>query len=1103
MKKIIIISLIIAVIGGYFGYLGYQYLNRPVTGGVRQNTPFRTSGNSIVSKVSARDFGIGNIATASADFSVDPGNNTIQINTILYTFPGNNGDSSQFLQTDGSGTLVWATSGVASNSLDFDEFVLNMTLNGNLTVASAGFETEWGGNFAVLNKFKVKALGFTPHPAQDITAASDTILASHSFLELNPNADLLMTSTPTIASASEGTFLILHNTSNFTMTLQDEDQLPGSAVHAAGGQLVIEPSDTIGFIYHGGADDTGWHLLFHPTLEVTEGSGFVAVRNTSGSTITAGTPVYQTGYNNGQKKMTIAPADADSASTMPFVGIMVGSLSNNTNGTVQTSGISEPLDTSAFSTGDILYISGTAGTFTATRPLTGEVQPSATVLRSNASNGVLLVQGAMQTNEFLVPNNLTSATGLSQIGIGKTPTTTLDVSGSASISIAFEVGGYASLSQVLLVGQNSNKVATISGDFIPSADGTYRLGTPTIFWDFLGVDDIEISRNDNPALSYNIHGDSNFLAFEGRTTSVGAIAIHAQDNESEYLHFRVDSNAPEFATIQTVGLDEGLRIDTPSMHPENDSTTDLGSSTRFWDEIYGDELVLQEGTMGTTATNQVRLAGLDLSAGDSGLHIKTENDTEHLFASLVGIGKTNPTTELDIVGSASVSVDFEAIGYASVSQLYIQDGTEALPSYAFADDKNSGMFRVSSDKWALSAGGVEFITLIETSQDLLVINDDGDDIDFKLETSQDTETIFVDGNSGRVAIGGGETSPDALLEVQPFATFGAGLFKVSSASGTSMFVINSNGRFGIGSETSPDAAVDINPLSTHTAPLLIVASSGNTRFHITGAGNIGIGDSSPTEALLVVGNAGTGDIYATFADNTTSDTLCWDGTGASLIDDCTSLREHKGEIEDLPFGLSVLMQLQPRIFRWKTNGTLDLGFIAEEVELVEPLLASYARRAVTDTFSDEELIEYFYGNLPDVVLENMADSKGVRRDLDELENPSIYSRAEIVKDLADNLRSSEEIVGDWELSGVKYRHMVALLVQGIQELEARVVSLEGGNPIITPSPSTPPPPIGGPPLEDFPVEITLLAGLLLTIGAFFKKIGRGFKWLYNKFIGIF
>src|SRR3989338_1941673 len=65
---------------------------------------------------------------------------TTKLNGITYTWPSADGSASQFFQTNGSGTLSWVTVRQAtSNSIDFDELVNSMTLDSNLTIASAGY----------------------------------------------------------------------------------------------------------------------------------------------------------------------------------------------------------------------------------------------------------------------------------------------------------------------------------------------------------------------------------------------------------------------------------------------------------------------------------------------------------------------------------------------------------------------------------------------------------------------------------------------------------------------------------------------------------------------------------------------------------------------------------------------------------------------------------------------------------------------------------------------------------------------------------------------------------------------------------------------------
>jgi hypothetical protein len=130
-----------------------------------------------------------------------------------------------------------------------------------------------------------------------------------------------------------------------------------------------------------------------------------AVRNTSGSLITKGTPVYISGWSVGESLITIAPADASAAATMPCLGLAEEDIANNANGAVIISGQIDGVDTSSWSTGDPLFVSETTGELTSTRP-TGSalVQKLGIVLRSHATLGVLELVGAGRSND--IPNEM-------------------------------------------------------------------------------------------------------------------------------------------------------------------------------------------------------------------------------------------------------------------------------------------------------------------------------------------------------------------------------------------------------------------------------------------------------------------------------------------------------------------------------------------------------------------------------------------------------------------------------------------------------------------------------------------------------------------------
>lgn len=92
------------------------------------------------------------------------------------------------------------------------------------------------------------------------------------------------------------------------------------------------------------------------------------VRNTTGATLTKGTVVYITGATGQIPTVSkaLATSDATSAQTL---GMMTADLPNNTNGNVTIIGLITNIDTSAYTDGAQLYLSGTtAGGVTTTKP---------------------------------------------------------------------------------------------------------------------------------------------------------------------------------------------------------------------------------------------------------------------------------------------------------------------------------------------------------------------------------------------------------------------------------------------------------------------------------------------------------------------------------------------------------------------------------------------------------------------------------------------------------------------------------------------------------------------------------------------------------------
>lgn len=84
-------------------------------------------------------------------------------------------------------------------------------------------------------------------------------------------------------------------------------------------------------------------------------------------------------------------------------------------------------------------------------------------------------------------------------------------------------------------------------------------------------------------------------------------------------------------------------------------------------------------------------------------------------------------------------------------------------------------------------------------------------------------------------------------------------------------------------------------------------------------------DASGALALNVLGSAGT-------------ISLC---RNASLqIASCSSSARYKDEIDDLELGLDAVLKLRPVRYRWKDSGMADIGFVAEEVAVLDERLVT-------------------------------------------------------------------------------------------------------------------------------------------------------------------
>ena len=249
---------------------------------------------------------------------------------------------------------------------------------------------SWSGAPIEANASTVKQIFVSPSGAQTLTLATDTINIINSYLRLNPTSDLVLISTPSVFTTGEdGEFLIIQNISTFTVDLQDESTLTGSGIILDGSSGTIKPGGIMTLFFDG--TDTKWHILANPNLAAAGASAdTIPVRNSSGTSIPAGSAVVVTGFNQGQNRVTIGLADANNASAVPCIGFTAQTIANNANGDVVAAGnLIGLIDTSSASINDLVYLSTVAGGVVFTRPTSGDIQIVGVVTRSNANGNII------------------------------------------------------------------------------------------------------------------------------------------------------------------------------------------------------------------------------------------------------------------------------------------------------------------------------------------------------------------------------------------------------------------------------------------------------------------------------------------------------------------------------------------------------------------------------------------------------------------------------------------------------------------------------------------------------------------------------------------
>ena len=399
---------------------------------------------------------------------------------------------------------------------------------------------------------------------------------------------------------------------------------------------------------------------------------FLVGVNKSGATIPKGAAVYISGGQGGTPIISLAQANSD-ATSAHTIGITTAAIANNAQGNVVVAGTATKLDTSAYSDGQILYLSPTvAGGFVTslpTQPYHGVV--IGYVTRSNNSNGTIEVainnyQELSELSDVLISSEANGDLLSWDATAGVWRNRTVAALGLLTTSAASAT--YAPLSGATFTGPVNTPASTTASSGFNIAPSTSFPTSPNNgdIW-FTGSNMIARVGGATKSVAFQ---ESASIAFTGTSFSAGTSIFSTTTN--------INTGATQSASVKTVNIGTGSAAGSTTNitigSTAGTSTTTLQGTTNGVTQSVGDNSTKLATTAFVTAAVPAFATNAQAVKGDSstlvvnptGLDAVNISTNTLRFFSPAWSGATSGTGAggATVFGNQRVYAPTTAIGYA-------------------------------------------------------------------------------------------------------------------------------------------------------------------------------------------------------------------------------------------------------------------------------------------------------------------------------------------------------------------------------------------------------------------------------------------------------